>query len=132
MGEKKNAQRKRRKKERKNSVLTMASYASNRKPSGPILNYLYRQQYMDPNLENPSSLRERFESLTFKDVLKDLNLTREEYLNALKMNIRGRSACFHERSPKNLYINNYNPRLLLLNCSNMDLTWISGNFSLLN
>ena len=53
-------------------------------------------------------------------------MTREEYLNALRMTIKGKSACFHERRTKNLFINNFNPRMLLLNSANMDLTWISG------
>ena len=69
---------------------------------------------------------ERFKNLTFKNVLEDLEMNREDYINALRMSIKGKSACFHERSPKNLFINNYSPRLLLLNSSNMDLTWISG------
>ena len=87
---------------------------------------LYRQQHRDNSLPNPNLLKERFEKLEFQDVLNDLNMTREEYINALRMTIKGKAACFHERRTKNLFINNYNPRMLLLNSANMDLTWISG------
>jgi hypothetical protein len=81
---------------------------------------------VDPKLKYPEGLRKRFEKLEFKDILKDLNMTRSEYLNALKMTVKGKYTVFHERRPANLHVNNYNPNLLLLNGSNMDLTWISG------
>ena len=70
--------------------------------------------------------------MTFDDILKDLNMTRTEYINALRTTVKGKYSVFHSRRPACLSINNYNPHLLLLNGANMDLTWISGVPSLYN
>jgi hypothetical protein len=91
-----------------------------------IKKYLIRQHFSDPKFEDPDCLRKRFQTLEFKDILSDLNMTRNEYVNALRMSVKGKCTVFHERRPGNLHTNNYNPGLLLLNGSNMDLTWISG------
>ena len=91
-----------------------------------IKKYLIRQHFIDPKLKDPELLIKRFKTLAFNDVLRDLNLSRSEYLNALRMTVKGKYTVFHERKPANLHINAYNPALLILNGSNMDMTWISG------
>ena len=54
-------------------------------------------------------LRRRFECLDFNDILSDLNMTRNEYINALRMSVKGKYTVFHEQRPENLFTNNYNP-----------------------
>ena len=93
-----------------------------------IKKYLIRQHYVDPKLKDPEKLVNRFKNLEFKDILEDLNMTRKEYLDALRITVKGKYTVFHERRASSLCINNYNPALLLLNGANMDLTWISGEF----
>ena len=91
-----------------------------------------RQHFLDPKLKDPEVHMKRFRQLTFDDILKDLNMTKTEYINALRTTVKGKYSVFHSRKPACLLINNYNPPLLLLNGANMDLTWISGMNSLYN
>ena len=105
---------------------------TNAKNLSKIKKYLIRQHFLDPKFKDPEMLKKRFKTLQFKDVLKDLNLSRSEYLNALRMTVQGKYTVFHERKPANLHINAYNPALLLLNGSNMDMTWISGKYFIFN
>ena len=56
-------------------------------------------------------------------------MTIDDYINALRTEINGKQKVFHERLPKNLNINNYNPTLLMLNNSNMDFTFINDAFA---
>ena len=69
-----------------------------------------------------------FKKLDFGEILKDLNMTRETYINALRMTVKGKHQVFHQRQASDLHINQYNPGLLLLNGANMDFTWIAGNY----
>ena len=39
-----------------------------------IRKYLIRQQFSDPRLNNPDENKERFEKLSFKEILEDLNI----------------------------------------------------------
>ena len=94
-----------------------------------IKKYLIRQNFFDQALTNPECRIERFKNLSFKQMLQDLSLSREEYLNALRIDIRGKQKVFHERSPKNLFVNNYNAELLTLNSANMDFTFVSDEFA---
>ena len=55
-------------------------------------------------------------------------MTRETYINALRMTVKGKHQVFHQRKASDLHINQYNPGLLLLNGANMDFTWIAGNY----
>ena len=91
-----------------------------------IKKYLTRQHYVDPKLKDPEENVKRFKKLNFNDILKDLNMSRESYINALRISVNGKHQVFHERKPSDLHINQYNPSLLLLNAANMDFTWISG------
>ena len=81
---------------------------------------------MDPKLKDPEERVKRFKMLDFENILDDLNMERVEYVNALRVMVKGKYTVFHERKASNLHINQYNPGLLLLNGSNMDFTWISG------
>ena len=81
-------------------------------------------------MKDPEQLVKRFKMLGFNDILKDLDLKRTEYLDALRTTVKGKYTIFHERKASSLSINNYNPSLLLLNKANMDLTWISGLYTL--
>ena len=57
--------------------------------------------------------RRRFESMNFNDILQDMDMTRNEYINALRMSVKGKCTVFHERRPENLFTNNYNPGILI-------------------
>ena len=93
-----------------------------------IKKYLARQHYIDPKLKDPEECIKRFKQLDFGEILKDLNMTRETYINALRMTVKGKHQVFHQRKASDLHINQYNPGLLLLNGANMDFTWIAGNY----
>ena len=94
-----------------------------------IKKYLIRQNYLDTALKNPESRIQRFKKLSFQQMLSDLGLSKEEYLNALQIDIQGKQKVFHERSPKNLFVNSYNPELLMINSANMDFTFVSDQFA---
>ena len=94
-----------------------------------VKKYLIRQNYVDSALENPESKIQRFKALSFQQMLSDLGLSKEEYINALQIDIQGKQKVFHERSPQNLFVNNYNPELLMINSANMDFTFVSDEFA---
>ena len=94
-----------------------------------IKKYLIRQMYIDPTLKNPESRLERFKKLSFDEMLKDLGLSRNSYVSAIRTGIAGKLKVFHKRSPKNLFVNNYNPELLMINQANMDFTFVSDEYA---
>ena len=51
--------------------------------------------------------------MNFNDILQDMDMTRNEYINALRMSVKGKCTVFHERRPENLFTNNYNPGILI-------------------
>ncbi|XP_055685660.1 uncharacterized protein LOC129791526 [Lutzomyia longipalpis] len=71
----------------------------------------------------------KHEEMSFPDILKKLKMTREEYIMALRSNIK-RSRMFLKRSSKEVNINAYNESLIMCIESNMDIQFVVEIFAL--
>ena len=82
-----------------------------------IAKYILRQT--EEELEN-------FEKFTFDEFLKELGFSKEEYLMALRGTVRISCDFLLKRECKDVFVNNYNPRLLQDDPSNHDIQIIAG------
>ena len=69
---------------------------------------------------------EKFEKLPFNEFLTKLGLTKDEYLTALSGSVRISCEILPKRECKDVFINNYNPRILQDDPLNHDIQIIAG------
>lgn len=62
-------------------------------------------------------------TISFAEFLQSMKLTKEEYINAIRRSLNG-SKVFLARSPSEIDINAYNPKLLELHQANMDIQFV--------
>ena len=69
---------------------------------------------------------DRFEKLTFDGMLHELGLSKDEYVMALRGTVKVSFQFLPKRECKDVFINNYNPKLLQDDPSNHDIQIIAG------
>ena len=65
-------------------------------------------------------------NLTFKDFLKRLGLKNEHYIIALRGTVKQNFMFLPKRECKDVFVNNYNPRILKDDPSNQDIQILDG------
>ena len=69
---------------------------------------------------------DRFEKLTFDGMLHEIGLSKDEYIMALRGTVKVSFQFLPKRECKDVFINNYNPKLLQDDPSNHDIQIIAG------
>lgn len=92
-----------------------------------IQKFLCRQTYASKRGEVTEE-RKRFLKLTFEEFLSHLDLTLEQYEMALKTSIKGHAKLFLQRSPEQVFINNYNKKIMKMHDSNQDISIVIDEF----
>ena len=72
--------------------------------------------------------RKRFLKLTFEEFLGHLDLNQEQYEMALRTSIKGHAKLFLQRSPEQIFINNYNKKIMEIHDSNQDISIVIDEF----
>ena len=92
-----------------------------------IQKFLIRQTFVYKN-DDSSEERKRFFGLSFKEFLWHLDLTEAEYLMALQSQIKGKAKLFLQRTTAQVFINNYNTKIMEKHDSNMDISIVFDEF----
>ena len=91
--------------------------------------FLLRQTFQ----QHPGQMTEertRFFNLTFDELLYELGLTESQYMNGLRLMVRSKGPqVFVKRSCADVFINNYNPKLLLLHRANIDVSYVINEYA---
>ena len=94
-----------------------------------IRNYLLRQTFQ----ESPGVVSEetkKFRTLSFDEFLYELGLSEKQYMDGLKMMVKSRgNQVLVKRDCKDVFCNNYNPKLLLLHRANLDVSPITNEYA---
>merc|ERR1712177_192147 len=69
---------------------------------------------------------EEFEKLKFDDFLNELGINKDDYIMALRGTVNQKMMFLPKRNCNELYINNYNPKILKDDPSNQDIQIIAG------
>ena len=69
---------------------------------------------------------ENFENQTFVHMLQDIGINKQEYLMALRGSVKISFQFLPKRECRDVFINNYNPKLLKDDPSNHDIQIIAG------
>ena len=86
-----------------------------------IKKYMLRNLFEEKKGEtNPA--RENFFSLSFDEFLKELDMSEEDYLLALRSGVSGNGYMFMKRSCKEVYTNNFNRNIMETHPANNDFT----------
>ena len=72
--------------------------------------------------------KKRFLKLTFEEFLNHLDLTEEEYDMAVRTSIKGQVHLFLKRDPSQVFINNYNKKIMEKHNSNQDFTIVIDEY----
>ena len=57
---------------------------------------------------------EEFEKLKFEDFLNELGINKDDYIMALRGSVNQKMMFLPKRNCKELFINNYNPKILMM------------------
>lgn len=97
-----------------------------------IRNFINRQTFVEYNGQETEA-RTWFMQLTYEEFLEELGLTEKEYMCGLRASVRKRGVqVFLKREPRDIFTNNYNPKLTLLHRANIDVTFITDEYGMLN
>ena len=112
-----------------------------------IKKYLARQTYYVKCKENEESWM-KFKHMSFWQFLYELGMfdnipsnynnikrrkiAKERYVNALRMDIKGSGYVYLKRDPKDVFINNFNKKLLPILKANHDIQYVTDHFACAN
>ena len=96
-----------------------------------IEKFMVRQTLSQRKGELPEE-RKRFLNLTFEDFLKHLEINDNEYELALRSSVKGQAKLFLQRSPSQVFINNYNKAIMEKHDSNQDISIVFDEFQIAN
>ena len=75
--------------------------------------------------------RVRYLGLTFDEYLNDLGLAEQQYFDGLRVMVKLKGPqVYLKRDCKDVFINNYNPTLLLIHKANIDVTFVTKDIIL--
>ena len=86
-----------------------------------IKKYMLRNLFQE-NKGDYSTEREAFLSLSFDKFLENLGMSEEDYLMALRSGVTGHGFMFMKRTCKEVFINNFNRRIMATHPANNDFT----------
>ena len=86
-----------------------------------IKKYILRNLFEEKKGET-NHARENFFSLSFDEFLKELDMSEEDYLLALRSGVSGNGYMFMKRSCKEVYTNNFNRNIMETHPANNDFT----------
>ena len=92
-----------------------------------IQKFIVRQTLCHKN-EDVSEEKKRFFKLSFDDFLWHLDLSESQYLTALQSEIKGNAQLFLQRETSQIFINNYNKKLMQTHDSNMDISIVFDEY----
>ena len=93
-----------------------------------VRRFILRQTYTEPRSEP----NQDFLNLTFDEFLDAVGMNEEEYMNALRVSVAAnRSGCevFLKRDCGDIFVNNFNPKILKVHHANMDLSFILNEYA---
>ena len=94
-----------------------------------IKDYLIHQTFQ----EYPGQLTDNckcFFALTFDELLLDLGLSEQQYMDGLRMYVTSKGPqVFVKRDCRDVFCNNYNPKLLLLHQANLDVSFVTNKYA---
>ena len=70
--------------------------------------------------------------MTFEDFLRHLEINENEYELALRSSVKGQAKLFLQRSPSQVFINNYNKAIMEKHDSNQDISIVFDEFQIAN
>jgi len=88
----------------------------------------HRKTYANIQEKLTSMGRSFKENINFQEFLQSLSLTNEEYILAVRSSIR-RATVFLRRETSEIFINNYNKKLLIAWRANMDIQYILDTYA---
>ena len=110
--------------------------------------YLARKTSRNMESKEDEESWKKFKQMNFYDFLEDLGMfenipanlnnlkkkeiARERYLNALSADIKGSSYVYLKREPKDVFINNYNKKLMPILQANHDIQYVNDHFACAN
>ena len=95
-------------------------------------NYLKARKFILRQTEDRSESMKPFDELSFDEFLEELGLTENEYLDCLKMSARSKKSgaqVYLQRECADVFTNNFNPNILKVNQSNMDIQFVLDEYA---